>query len=449
MFLGKIKVNFFTKIFGFSIFIVLITILINYFFNIVFLEKFYIYRKKEMMLKVVKEAKYIYETSSEEKFEDYVYNIKESTGIDINIKNIHKHMMQSNMMMRKNNEIQDIPYDKFISKKFLGNDAQILYYGEEISNKVGIYVSTSLSVIQSHSHETNIFNIITAILALIVSLGSGLIFSKRITKDISYLNKKASKISRLEFPDKIELNRNDEIGELSISLNKMSKELSNSITNLKSFVSNASHELRTPISVICTHATALLENKEMDDSEKRKYYNIILKIGNEMRDLVDNLLTLSKLDNTVFKVKNDKINLKVIIEEALEKYDILELEKNIDINIKILTNEVIGDSRLLKLVINNVIQNALKYSIINGKIDIFQENDNLVIRNMFQGVLENSNNILFQPFARGRNAEDYKEEGTGLGLSIVNKALNLSNIDYKLEINGNLFSIKLKIFNRI
>lgn len=447
MSLIKARVNLFTKIFGFSTFLVLITLLINYIFNAIFLENFYIYRKKDMMLKVIEKAKIIYEKNSSTDLENYIYDIKEFNGIDIDIVNLEKRKMMNYHMMRRNNNFENLPYNKFINKEFLGNDAKILYYGEELSKNTGIFVSTSLSVIQAHSHESNIFNFITAILALIVSLGSGIIFSKRITKDISYLNEKAKKISELNFPSKIEISRNDEIGELSISLNKMSRELVSSINNLKSFVSNASHELRTPISIICTHATALLENKTMNEYDKIKYYNIILKVGNEMKELIENLLTLSKLDNTVFKIKNESLNIKEIIEEAFEKYDILELEKDLTVKIQINTPIINSDSRIIKLILNNLIQNALKYSCVGGEVNIFQEDNYLIIKNSFEGFLENKNNILLQPFARGKNAEDFNFDGTGLGLSIVDRALNLSKIYYELKIIDNSFLIKLKLFN--
>lgn len=444
MSLIKIKTNLFTKIFSFSLFIMLTTLLINYAFNAIFLEKFYIYRKKEMMLKVIETAKFIYKTQSEDNFDNYVYDIKESMGIDIDIKNSRKRNGHS--MMRRSNNIENIPYNSFVDKEFLGNDAKILYYGEEISDNKGIFVSTSLSVIQAHSHESNIFNIITALIALIISLGSGIIFSRKITKDISYLNEKASKISKLEFPENIEIDRDDEIGDLSRNLAKMSNELSTSVNNLKSFVSNASHELRTPIAVICAHATALLEYEEMDINEKKKYYEIILKEGNEMKELIENLLILSKLDSTVFKIKKEQLNIKSIIEESLEKYDIMELEKDIIVNINFSVEKIIGDSRILKLVFNNLIQNALKYSLVGGVINIYQKNENLFIENHFEGVLEVDEIKLFQPFTRGKNAEDFKFEGMGLGLSIVAKALNLALIDYSIEIQKNIFRVKLNIF---
>lgn len=447
MYLTKIRVNFFTKIFGFSLFIVLITILINYIFNAIFLEKFYIYRKKELMLKVIQNAKIIYETQSENSFENYIYDVKESMGIEVDIKNKKKNHMMGNHMMRRSDSIENIPYNKFVDKELLGNDAKILYYGEELSKDSGIFVSTSLSIIQAHSHESNIFNIMTALVALIVSLGSGLIFSKRITKDIGYLNEKADKISRLDFPKNIEINRNDEIGDLSRSLEKMSKELSTSVSNLKSFVSNASHELRTPIAVICTHATALLEHKEIEEKEKRKYYEIILKVGNEMKELIENLLTLSKLDSTVFKLKKENVNLRKIIEEALERYDIIELERDINVEISLVTENIIGDPRILKLVLNNLIQNALKYSIIGGSVKISQTLNCLVIENTFQGELGNEIEKLLQPFSRGRNAEDFKFDGMGLGLSIISKALNLASIKYEIEVDQNRFIVKLKILD--
>ncbi|MGL5725400.1 histidine kinase dimerization/phospho-acceptor domain-containing protein, partial [Cetobacterium sp.] len=280
MFSIKIKMNLFRKIFGFSIFIILTTLLTNYFFNAIFLEKFYTYRKKELMMKVVETGKYIYETQSEDSYQNYVYDVKESMGIDVEVKSIKKsHMMGSHMMMRRSTNVDNSVYNKFQVQEFLGNDAKVLYYAEKISEEKQIIVRTSLSVIQSHSHESNIFNIITALIASLISLVGGVIFSKRITKDISYLKDKADKISKLEFPDNISIPREDEIGDLSRNLEKMSNELSTSIDNLKSFVSNASHELRTPIAVICAHATALLE-EDLDLKEKRRYHEIILKVGN-------------------------------------------------------------------------------------------------------------------------------------------------------------------------
>ncbi|MGL5000480.1 MAG: histidine kinase dimerization/phospho-acceptor domain-containing protein [Cetobacterium sp.] len=448
MFLKKIKFNMFSKIFCFSIFIVFVTLLINYTFNAFFLEKFYIYRKKEVMLNVIKTAQRNYKNYSEEDFENYIYDIKEFNGIDIEVKSIKKNSSMGHMM-RKNMNFKNPEYNKFITQKLIGNDAKTLYYAKKLKDEKVLIVRTSLSVIESHSHESNFFNLITALIASIVSMFAGIIFSKRITKDISYLKEKAHKIAKLEFPENISINRNDEIGDLSRDLEKMSNDLSSSIGNLKSFVSNASHELRTPIAVISTHATALLELDDLNSEDKKKYHEIILKVSNEMKDLTENLLTLSKLDSTVFKVQSKELSLHEILESALEKYDIIELEKDISVNINISNDKIFGDSRILKLVLNNLIQNALKYSEIGGMVEIFEKDEYLFITNSFKGDIDSDLNRLIQPFSRGKNAEDFKLEGTGLGLSIVHKALKLAKIDYELGLEENIFLVKLNVFKRM
>ncbi|MGL5670297.1 MAG: ATP-binding protein, partial [Cetobacterium sp.] len=108
---------------------------------------------------------------------------------------------------------------------------------------------------------------------------------------------------------------------------------------------------------------------------------------------------------------------------------------------------IIGDSRILKLVLNNLIQNALKYSIIGGNVKIFQNLNYLIIENIFQGELGNEMEKLLQPFSRGKNAEDFKFDGMGLGLSIISKALNLASIKYEIKVDQNKFIVKLKILD--
>ncbi|MGL5639784.1 MAG: hypothetical protein ACRCW7_10695, partial [Cetobacterium sp.] len=135
MFSIKIKMNLFRKIFGFSIFIILTTLLTNYFFNAIFLEKFYIYRKKEMMMRVIETGRYIYETQSEDSYENYVYDVKEAMGIDIDVKTIKK-----NHMMRRTTNVNNPVYNKFEVQELLGNDAKSLYYAEKLSEEKAIFV---------------------------------------------------------------------------------------------------------------------------------------------------------------------------------------------------------------------------------------------------------------------------------------------------------------------
>ncbi|MGL5056579.1 MAG: sensor histidine kinase, partial [Fusobacteriaceae bacterium] len=240
------------------------------------------------------------------------------------------------------------------------------------------------------------------------------------------------------------IHRKDEIGDLSKSLEKMSLELSNSINNLKSFVSTASHELRTPISVLISYSKALLENKFENEAEEKKYKSIILKEVLEMRELIENLLTISKLDALDYKSKKENINFLEILKDSIDKYDFLELEKELEVNLNIQNSFIMSDKKLLKLAFDNIIQNAFRYSPQFETIDIFQKENYLFIKNKINTENKLDAQHLLQPFVRGKNAEDMEVDGMGLGLSIIKKALLLNETDFDIEINEHFFIIKLK-----
>ncbi|MGL5049790.1 MAG: sensor histidine kinase [Fusobacteriaceae bacterium] len=412
--------------------------------NIIFLDQFYIYRKKKMMLEIIKIAKDYTLKNEEKNLDEYIYKIKELEGVEVNIDKKSLRMSRSNMMSNHMSMTTKIPLNQFYKNNLPGVGALILYYGEKLPDGRNIYVSTSLSVMNAHKHETNIFNFLTGIFALIFSILAGAFFSKKITKDISLLSKTAEKIAKLDFPKNIAIHRKDEIGDLSKSLEKMSLELSNSINNLKSFVSTASHELRTPISVLISYSKALLENKFENEAEEKKYKSIILKEVLEMRELIENLLTISKLDALDYKSKKENINFLEILKDSIDKYDFLELEKELEVNLNIQNSFIMSDKKLLKLAFDNIIQNAFRYSPQFETIDIFQKENYLFIKNKINTENKLDAQHLLQPFVRGKNAEDMEVDGMGLGLSIIKKALLLNETDFDIEINEHFFIIKLK-----
>ncbi|MGL4252511.1 MAG: HAMP domain-containing sensor histidine kinase [Fusobacteriaceae bacterium] len=445
----KKRVSFFMKIFLFSSLIVIFTLFISYIANVAFIDQFYVYRKKNMMLEITESVKKYSIEKNEEELDQYIYRTRELEGIEIALDKKAMRMGNPMMMSHHMSMNSKIPLGEFSQKTLPGVGALILYYGEKLPDGRNIYVSTSLSVMTAHKHESNLFNLITGFFALLFSMFAGAFFSKKITGDIALLSQKADKISRMEFPDKVEIDRNDEIGDLSRSLEKMSQSLSVSIENLKSFVSTASHELRTPISIIITHSTALLEGKIKEKNEIRKYNSIILKETLEMKELTENLLTISKLDSPNYGVKKEKVNLLEVINYSREKYDFLEMEKDLQIEEEIEEKQVNYDTKLLKLTFDNIIQNAFRYSPYRGKVEIFQDNQYLIIRNEVGGESCVDIESIFQPFSRGKNAEDMGVDGMGLGLSIVKKSLELNGIPFQVLADKNFFTVKLKIWNEI
>lgn len=432
----KLKINFFQKIFMFSVAIVIFTVVVGYLLNIFFLDQFYLYRKKENMLKVAENIKILLDEKQRDELNEYREDLRDKEGIDISILKAHKHI-------RRNGEEGEIR-DGFNITTITKAKIKLLIYSEKLSDGRNLVLRTSLSVMNSHKHEMSIFNILTTIIAVLLSMIVARVFSKRITLNIEKLNNITRKISILDFSEKTDLHTGDEIEELSKSIDIMSDNLNLSIENLRSFASNASHELRTPITVISTHAQALV-NGIVKEEEQRRYYKVILKESSYMNDLVGNLLTISRLSSPGIKLEIKDWSLIDILKESIEKYEMLELEKDIEWSINILDVLIKCDRKIFKIAIDNIVHNALKYSKNSNVIKIYKENRKIFIENSIDGELKNIDK-LWEPFARGENAQDKKIDGNGLGLSIVKKIMELNKIDFGIKIEENKFQFFFDIF---
>ena len=434
----KLKINFFQKIFIFSVSIVIFTVLIGYVLNIFFLDEFYLYRKKENMLRVAENTKILIKEKRRDELDEYKEDLRDKEGIDISI--LREHSKQ-HMRRREEENIKEGFNVATITKAKI----KLLIYNEKLPDGRNLVLRTSLSVMNSHKHELSIFNVLTTVVSVMLSMLVGRVFSKKITMNIEKLNSVTRKISVLDFSEKTDVHTGDEIEELSKNIDIMSNNLNLSIENLKSFASNASHELRTPITVISTHAQALANGIVKEEQEQRKYYKVILKESSYMNDLVGNLLTISRLSSPGIKLNMKEISFNKILKESIEKYEILELEKDIEWDIAISDISIKCDEKIFRIAIDNLVHNALKYSKSEDVIKVYIQDNKLFIENSIKGKLDSVDN-LWEPFTRGENAKEEKIDGNGLGLSIVKKIMELNKIDFGISIEDKKFKFFFDIF---
>lgn len=444
----SIKLNFFKKLFLLTTGIVFLTLLTGFLFNLLFFDKFYIYRKKEQMLTAKNSLLKV--IGNEEQFETLAEIIDDTSGIKVDIYKINNskngHMMNSSHMMSSRASIFNSLKENegYFTSKESNNTSGVVFlrYYERLDNNILLSVRSSLSVMSEHIHDAYIFNFFIGLFSLLISSILVFIFSKKITKNITSLKNSAEEISQLKHPQNIIVNSGDELEELSISLDKMSQDLFISMDNLKTFVSNASHELKTPISVLCLYSQALARDN-VEESKKKEYYKILLKKSLEMKGLTESLLTLSKINSPDYKLNLRKINLQELVEDSIENYDYLEFEKDLEIVKDITPVFLNGDYGLLKITFNNLIHNMFKYSPDGTTSYIYLNGNSFIVKNSLDENLNLNTENIFQPFSRGNNALNKKVDGNGLGLSLVKKILELSHLNYKILIDENSFTFTI------
>lgn len=427
----KIKFNFFKKLMIYSIFLAFISVAIVQILNLISLDYFYIYRKKLELPLIAKKIEEF--ANNESELNSYIEAIS-SDGIQINYGNMNINHRGKNTGKRNNFLLQNtlnLNEASLIKTKMGGR--HLVYY--TVINNTPLILTLPLVALENYKYEAFLIQGISMFIAIFISLLLGGYFSKKLTKNLEKLNIAAHKIADLEFVEKLDIESGDEIEELANSIEKMSSELNQSMSSLKSFVGNASHELKTPVSTINMISQNLRENRDLTQSERKKLYNLLIKESEEMSELIQNLLILSKITYSKNLLHYEDFNLKGLIQKVLYKYELLELEKNIDVNVKGDEHLIIKtDYKFFKIVVENLIQNALKYSLENESVHIEFNQKTLILKNKTFTNLNEETLNLFSPFKRGESSVGKDIEGSGLGLYIVKNILELLNLKYEIKI---------------
>jgi two-component system phosphate regulon sensor histidine kinase PhoR len=234
----------------------------------------------------------------------------------------------------------------------------------------------------------------------------------------------------------------------------------NDITNLKhldnlkrDLVANVSHELKTPITTIKGFIELLREGEIEDPKNSHRFLEIISKHTDRLNAIVEDLLTLSRLEQTgvVKDLKFEEYKIKPLLKSVTEDFEFKAKDKHIDFNIK--CNDELSaniNKPLIEQAIGNLLDNAIKYSDKKTKITIrsFKDNGNLVteVEDEGYGIAKEHLPRLFERFYRIEKSRSRDEGGTGLGLAIVKHIVQVHGgaIEVNSELNkGSVFTIKI------
>lgn len=319
------------------------------------------------------------------------------------------------------------------------------------SNTIAVIrVVTSLEDVNNLTLKYLFLSVTLLIVILICIFISSTILSKTIIEPVKEVNDIARKMSKGQFNERINKHYNDEIGELSDTLNYMASEILKAEETKNDFISSVSHELRTPLTAIKGWGETILTGSFEDKEEIEKGLKVILRETDRLKNMVDELLDFSKLEGNKLVLNKEKTDIKEEIEEILRLYDGRAIKERISLQTKFTENipELSVDRNRFKQVIINILDNAMKFSPKDSNILInvsTLENELIIeIIDNGYGIAKEDLPKIKDKFFKGNS----KKSGSGIGLAVCDKIIKLhgGSLELKSELDkGTNVIIKLRI----
>lgn len=283
---------------------------------------------------------------------------------------------------------------------------------------------------------------ISIILALIIVLALAILFSYFFTKPLTKMKSVAIQLAEGNYQAKCNIKQKDEVGELANvmdllagRLDEASKESLKLEQMRKDFVSNISHELRTPVTVIRGSLEALCDKIITDPKQIDEYHLQMLNEAKFLQRLVGDLLDLSRLQNPDFAIEKQELNLNDVISDVVRSAKQIAKNKNVSINIDLKNPnlKIFGDYGRLRQMFLIILDNAIKFSFENNKVDVLAKNDTIIIRDYGIGINEKDLPHIFDRFYKTHG--EHNKVGTGLGLAIAKQIAERHNIELIAQNN--------------
>lgn len=458
----SIRVKLFMTLGLLVLFFVLLSILLN---NL-FLEEFYLERKKSALEASYKRIDNLYNGDSEElslqleRLEDVngvnilildndfntVYSSKQKE-ISFKSRTFSRNLSHSISIalikeraarIIKNGQLVETRNDRGFGSKFID------FYGL-LGNRDYIFISTPVATIKESVETSNEFFLFTGLLTMVT--GAILIFfiTQKFTTPILDLNHIAQRMCLLDFSQRYPVKTRDEIGQLGNSINSLSEQLHMSILELKEtneklkkdiereqktdeirkeFITNVSHELKTPIALIRGYSEGLKLNVNEDEANKDYYCDVIMDEALKMDRLVRQLLDLLQIESGEISLERSDFDISGMVDNVLKKNSIIFKEKNIEITVE--GNEIAfvnADYERIEQVLVNYINNAVNHvdqlKQIKVSIRRIEKKVRISVFNTGRHIPEESMDRIWSSFYKVDKARSRMYGGAGLGLSIV------------------------------
>lgn len=229
----------------------------------------------------------------------------------------------------------------------------------------------------------------------------------------------------------------DDLDMVMDNLNKMAEELSKNELLKSDFISNVSHEIKTPLAIIQSYAT-ILSDDSLDEESRKGYLKTIYDASKRLSTLVVNILQLNKLENQSASIEKSVVNLEESLSEVIFGFEELLNQKNLELDCDFDEVRLYTSPSLIELVWNNLLSNAIKFTPENGRIFISLEGNSekatVIFKDNGVGMNEETGKHIFDKFYQGDTS--HSKEGNGLGLALVKRVIDM--LDGSISVESEL-----------
>ena len=474
--------------------IITFLILVN---NFVF-GQFYLYSKRQVLKSVYTTVNDYYNNCEEGDLSSELEQIAIKNNFDILIRNNQNinvftsskdffstlgqmNEMTSKLQTGSSEVIEKSNNYRIIKIKDTQNGVTYVLLSAKLDNNYLLYIRIPINSIQESVKISNNFLYLMAGFAILIAAVIVSYVSRKFTEPILELNAIAKKMSNLDFSHKYRItDADDEINNLGKSINTMSDKLEKTIKQLrntnielekdieekskidemrKSFISDVSHELKTPIALIQGYSEGLLENVNTDEESRKFYAEVILDETNKMDKLVKQLLELMKLEYGKREFTDSVFNIVEVEKEVIRKSKVMLEETQVEVKYE--TPEeinVYADDFYIEQVVTNYITNAIKhvkevdgekYIKITNEVNIEKNNVRIKVFNTGEQISEEHMARIWNRFYKIDESRNRSNGGTGIGLAFVKAIMTNYGKDYGLINKENgvefYFDLELKI----
>jgi heavy metal sensor kinase len=298
------------------------------------------------------------------------------------------------------------------------------------------------------SRITNIFLIVAPLLLLLAGL-VGYLLARQSLKPVALMGERAKQIGANNLHERLPVaNPNDEIGDLATLFNQLLDRLDQEFEKQRRFMADASHELRTPLAIIRGESEVALQREKRTGDEYRESLRIVNDEGKRLSKIVEDLFTLARADSGNIKASFRDVYIDDIVDDCMIKIRTLAEKGKIKVAYEREEMKIQGDEALLYRLFLNLLDNAVKYNIADGSINVTVKRGRVTVANTGPEIPEGQREQIFERFyridkAHSRSVETFTS-GAGLGLSIAKWITDVhgATLSFSRSENGeNIFSV--------